>query len=69
MVCYWSQARLAWECGKVSLCPLRGPRVYTGTAARQGQPSVSQESWLRRERQQSACMEGKLKEVATLPKL
>lgn len=44
------QARLMWECGRVSLGPLSCPQVYAGKAALQGQPSVSQESCLPRGR-------------------
>lgn len=58
------QAGLTWECGRVSLFLLSCPQVYTGTAALQGQPSVSQESFLPRERQQFAFMESKLKKMA-----
>lgn len=58
------QAGLTQECGRVSLCLLSCPRVYTGTAGLQGQPSVSQESFRPRERQQFAFMESKLKEMA-----
>lgn len=59
MVCYWT-----WERGRLSPCSLNHPQVYTDTAALLGQGSVSQESFLPRERQKFAFMESKLEEVA-----
>lgn len=66
MVCYWAAGWANLGMWKSESAPPRPSLCsHTGTAALLGQPSVSQESFLPRERQQSAFMESKLEEVAS----